>query len=309
MAYTAIQGNNILVDLTQVAISTGWSISGDIATHESCNAGPIELTGYTLVQGETYEVSYGILSISGGFLQIHLGSTLGVARTATGYFTETITATGVNPVLYFFSNANCSVQAFNIRKSTVDISPTQQHTIIYSPVSKKWTSFYTMAPDYGFSMYIRTMLFYNGLPYSQLNGSNNRNNLFGTQYNSVFKIVENEATATVKQYQSLSIQSNQLLVTTTDGIETSLGQISELGAMDFLKDVLDDTVIQVSVYSKEGVYSACFLKDKNEDLINGSPLKGNYAIIELTTTNAKSNEPLKLYTVVIVTNQSKIGAR
>lgn len=309
MSFTALQDTPILVDLTDVAESTGWSIAGEIATHEQCNAGSIQLTGYNVIAGRQYQVSYRVVNITGGYVQLFIGSTQGVQRTTPGDYIETLTCVGINPILRFYSNASCSLQAFNIRDTIVDTSNEQQHTVVYSPIIRKWPSFYTMAPDYGFSMYIRTLVFRNGILYSQQNGGDDRNNLFGTQYNSLLRFVENEAPATIKQYQSLSIQSNQLTVTTTDGITTSLGQVSELGPMDFLKDILDDSVVQVSVYSKEGVYSACFLKDKNEDLINGSPLKGNYATIELTTMDNKSDKPLKLFTVVIVTNQSKIGAR
>jgi hypothetical protein len=302
MSYTAVENTPIIVNLPQVAINTGWTIVGDTAVHESCNSGEIQLTGYTPISGHTYELSYKVKSISGGNVQLRIGTTSGAVRTTTGNYTETLLASGTNPIISFYSNANCEIQAFNIRDTAIDVNPFQKHTIVYSPVINKWTSYYTMAPDIGFSMYIRTLVCQYGVWYSQLNGSANRNTLFGTNYDSIFKFVENKNTTVVNSYQSLSIQSNQLMITTDDGVETSLGQLSALIDTDFEQQILTDGNLQVDIYDRYGVYMASFVNDSNDE-----DLKGSYLIVQLQSTD--SQNPMQVYTVEIESAIQKIGAR
>ncbi len=302
MSFTATQDTPILVDLTAVAQTTGWSIVGDSAVHQSCNSGNIELVGYTIQEGKTYSVSYRVISISGGSVRMFMGTTGGVSRTTAGDYSETILATGTDPILYFYSDANCEIKAFNIQEVGTDVSPTQKYTVVYSPVINKWTSFYTMAPDFGFSMFIRTLVFQYGVMYSQQNGSVNRNNLFGTVYDSLFQFVENKNTAMVQTYQALSIQANQLIITTNDGIESSLGQLSTLIDTDFIQQSLSDGNINVDIYDRYGVYMASFVGDQF-----GDELKGNYLIVQLQSTD--SENPMQIFTVDIKTAVQKIGAR
>lgn len=303
MSFTAVEDTPIEVDLVALARSTGWSVANDIATHESCNNGSIKLTGYTIVEGKTYSISYKVLSISGGYVQLFMGDNGGAQRTTAASYTETLLATGDNPILSFYSNANCELQAFNIQEVVEDVGNTQQHTVVYSPVIRKWTSFYTMAPDFGLSMFIRTLVFKYGILYSQQNGSDDRNNLFGTLYDSLFQFVENKNTAIVQTYESLSIQGNQLLITTNDGVETSLGQLSTLIDSDFIQQSLTDGDIQVDIYDRYGVYMASFVGDNN----SGDELKGNYLIVQLQSTD--SGNPMQFYTVNVRSSIQRVGAR
>lgn len=304
---TAVENQPITVNLIDEAKTTGWSINGIIASHTSCNSGAIKLTGYTIVAGHQYQISYQVITISGGSVQMFVGDTAGVSRTTTGSYVETLTATGLNPILYFFSNANCSIRAFNIRDTFTDTSNTQKTTVVYSPAINKWTSFYTMAPDIGFSMYIRTLVFQYGIMYSQANGSNDRNNLFGTQYDSLFTYIDNKNAGIIKSYQALAIQSNQLIITTDDGIQTSLGQVSTLIDTDFLQQSLVDGNVQVDVYDRYGVYMASFLNDENDDVVDGNGLKGNYIIIRLKST--ESDKPMQIFSVDVKSSHMKIGNR
>lgn len=306
--YTAVQGTPIVVDLIQAAKNNGWSIDGTTASHEICNSGKVTLLTYPLIAGHVYQVSYAVLSISGGLVRMDAGTATGIARTTVGFYTETITVTGTSPVITFYSNANCQVQAFNISDTITSTAKKQRNTIVYSAKSQKWTDFRTLSPDMGFSLFINTYTLNKGRLYNHDNSSNNsRNNFYGVQYDSIIKFVENKNPAIVKSFESLSMQVNELMITTTDGITTSLGQVSELIAVDFLKDTLADGVTSIDVYSKEGVYSAQFLRNKLDDLILGEPLKGNWQTIELTTVDGSL--VLKLFTVAVVSSISKIGAR
>ena len=95
------------------------------------------------------------------------------------------------------------------------------------------------------------------------------------------------------------------MITTDDGVKTSLGQISDLVEANFLKDVLDDGVSQVDIYSVEGVFSSSFRRAL-PDVINGSELKGSYIVVELINVE---NDLLRLENVAVTSVPSKIGAR
>lgn len=305
MSYTAVQDTPIIVDLVAQARTTGWSINGTTAIHESCNSGNIRVNGYSITAGHTYTFTYQVLSISGGIVRPSLGGVNGVSVNSTGLKSDTITAT-TNGGFYFYSDANCEIEAFTISDVTESTDPLPTNTIAYSAKLQKWTSFYTFIPDCGTAIFNRCLVFDDGDMYIQLNATDNRSNFFGTQYDSVITFVENNTPTLPKSYLSLSIQANELMVTGEDGITTSLGQVSELAAVDFNKSFMSFGSTSYNANTLEGIYSAGFLRDKNTDLLNGDPLKGTYLIMTLMST---SNVPLVLYTVNIVSKHSAIGAR
>lgn len=305
---TAIEDQPIIISLTDLAPTTGWSVRGDIAFHESCNSGNIYILNYPLVTGQTYTYSWQVITCTSGFVQANLGTAQGAAKTApTAVITETVTATGTNPQFFFFSNGNCSIENFTITQVGFTTSLTQQNTISYSEKTHKWVSFYTYIPDNAFSLFINTYSFFNGDLYIHESGSLSRNNFYGVDYQSILQFVDNVQPLVPKSYLSLSIQCNELMVTGDNGITTSLGQVSELAAQDFIKDYLTDGTSSYNVNTIEGIYSAGLLRDKNTGTIeNGDQLKGNYIIITLISTN---NSALLLYTINIVARHSPIGSR
>lgn len=299
---TGIENNPIIANLLTQANDTGWTINGSIASHQSCNSGYITLLSYAIVAGHSCTVTYTILSISSGYVQAFIGGTGGAHHTSADIIEETIVA-GADGLIKLFSNGNCTVQLLNVRDGSINDGV----TIVYAAKNRKWSDNRTMYPTFGFSLYERSILEYFGNLYAQQNGSTDRNNFFGEQFQSSIKFVEAKEPALLKTYNSLAIQSNQLMVTTTDGITTSLGQISELSTADFIKSHLNDGVSNVQVSSQEGIFSASFLSDKRFDLLGSDSLKGNFIMIELTTTTG--NVVLELYTVAVNTSRSYIGSR
>jgi len=305
MPFSTNKNTPLTIDLVQLAKTTGWTVNDSIAIHESCNAGFIRTTGFNTIVGEEYEITYNVISISNGYVVVNLGSTTGTNRTTTGFYTETITSSG-DGILSFFSDADCQIELVAIQSTQVNIATKKQNTLSFNNRIGKWSSFYSYIPDNGFSMFTDLFTFKRGQLYIHKSQSNDRNNFHGTEYQSILKFVSNKEPIQPKTFQSLNYQSNQLLITTTDGITTSLGQVSELIEVDFLKTTLIEGVTSVEVYDSEGIYSAGFWRDKNIDLINGDVLKGNYITIELTTID---NQVLKLFTVDVHSNNSPIGAR
>jgi len=301
--FTTLQNTPITIDLKVQGNSTGWTIGGSNAIHEVCNAGSISLINYPITAGLTYQVSYRVNSINSGNVQLSLGGISSLARTTVNNYTDTITAINSN-TLAFYSNANADISLVNVRITTNIFNNKTTETIVWSEKNNKWSDFRGYNPDEGFSLFANMFTYKNGTlhAHSALNG---RNNFYGQQYKSVFKFVGNAGKTQPKTFESISYEANDLMITTTDGIETSLGKISELIDQDFLKDTLDDGVTQIDIYDSEGIYSAGFMKAK-PDLINGMPLKGTWITIELVQVNVGI---LKLSNVYIHSERSAIGSR
>lgn len=276
--YTGIENNNILIDLTQAALSTGWTTDGNIASHDSCNPGSIFLKNYTLIIGQTYTYSYQIDSVTSGFVQANIGT----AQTVAGFVTETVVANSTQ--LSIFANGSCQIENFVIEVNTDVVSEYSQHTIAYSERIEKWTSFYTYDPDSAFSIFTKTYAFKNGDTYVQEANTSLRCNFFGTQYLSTIYFSSNEQPSFPKTYQSVNYQANQLLITPPSGIVSANGQVSELIPVDFLQMELADNISpSVFTYSVEGIYKANFMR-AFPDLVNGDIIQGNYLTMGLQTT-------------------------
>jgi hypothetical protein len=301
--YIGIENNPIVVNLLTQANDTGWNLPGDgTAVHVTCNSGYANLLNYPVFAGHIYSITYTILSISSGNVQAFVGGQGGGVYTSPDIIVETITASA-DGIIRLFSNANCTVQLFNVKDVTLDDAV----TVIYSALNKNWSDSRTLYPDFGLSIYERTILSQNGNIYFQQNGSDDRNNFFGTAYQSSIKFVDAKNPDIINGFESLNYQANMLLVTTPDGVTTSLGQVSTLIDTDFIKEKLQSAGLEVINYQKDNVYSASFLPDSNEDTVNGSGLRGNYCIVELITVDGST--PLKLFSVEVKTAHIPIGAR
>lgn len=306
MSFTTLQNTPLEIDLVEQGKTTGWEVNGTTATHELCNTGDMYQINYPMTLGSTYTFTYQVNSISGGYLKAYVGDTEGATVTTTGFKEETLQATGTDLRLRFYATAALSMQIFNIKEVLVDTGLKKTNVTAWSEKNNKWSDFRTSNPDCAFSMFINLYSFKQGVSYVHKPNSGSRNNFYDTQYQTIINIPFNQKPAEIKTYQGISIQNNLLMITTTDGIETSLGQISDLAVLDFLKYTLDDGVDTLNVYSKEGVYSTSFLRDKNEDLFNGAPLKGSYITVELITAE---NGVLKLESVAVHSERSAIGVR
>lgn len=302
MSYTALINTPIAVNLLLAANYTGWTQDGAIATHVTCQAGFTTLASYPVVAGHIYKVSYAVLSVSSGYVQVQVGGTAGASRTTADLYVETLTA-GANGFVKFYSNANCQVSGFNI----IDTTDLVGTTFVFSAKSGKWSDWRTYYPDFAQSLYKNFYSFKDGAMYNHLNGSSSTNTFYGVHYPSIIRYVDNRPSEISRSFLSLSIQSNELMITGDDGITTSLGQVSELSAQDFVKDYLSDGTSSINVTTIEGIYSANILRDKNTGTVeNGDLLKGSYLILTLIST---TDEPLLLYSVNIISKRSPIGSR
>jgi len=306
MSFTTLQNTPIEIDLVEQGKSTGWTVNGTNAIHEQCNAGSMYLLNYPLTVARTYTFTYRVNSISGGSLRVYAGDTAGALVTTTGDKEETLTASGTDLRLRFYSTADLNIDIFNIREVSSDTSLKKTNVIAWNETNNKWSDFRTSNPDCAFSLFTKLFSSKQGVQYVHDPQSGNRNEFYGTQYKSIIKVPFNGQPTQTKTFQSVALQNNQLMITTTDGIVTSLGQVSELYEWNFEKARLIEGATEVVIYENEGVYSASFLRNKTEDIHNGSVLKGNYLTVELETVNTGV---LELFTVAVHSEPSRIGVR
>jgi len=301
--FQALQNSPISVNLLAQAKTTGWSILTPNAVHELCNAGNIILTSYPVTAGISYSISYIINSISGGNCQVQSPGSNGGAYTTPGLKVDTINPTS-NGFVSIYSNASANITAFTIQP----ISNTPGTTIVYSAINQKWSDFRTYYPSFGWSLFTRTIVGYQGNLYQFENGnSSSTNNFFGTAFQSLIQFVEAKNSGIIKDFEAISYQANMLLVTPMEGVQSSNGQVTTLIDTDFIKQKLASPGESLILYNVDNVYSASFLGDENEDIVNGTGMRGNYLIVGLQTVDGST--PLILFSINVRVKTVFIGAR
>lgn len=295
MATTVIQNIPLQINLLDFINDNGWTFSDSQLVHESCNIGTI-YNKTIFEQNTPYTINIKILSISGGYLQLDFGS-FSQQYTTAGLKEISVTSTTPNPRIILTSDANVIVQVISVKDEREVDNTESRDNIVYSFDAQKWTRYDNYYPDFGMSMFTNLYSFKDGQMYSHTDKVN-KVNFYGDQFES--RIRFQEVQPKVVTYQGVKIECNKLLITTEDGIETSLGQVSDLIEQDFEMFNLNDGVTQISVYDYEGNYRANFLRAK-PDLNFGDRLKGRYITIELTT---KDDRDFNLYKVVVQYNIS-----
>lgn len=307
MSFTVLENTPTVIDLAAFARTTGWEIVGTEAVHEACNDGFIAVvsTLFTVVTGESYSVAYEVKNYVSGNIRLSIGTNQGVLRTANGLYVETVVAGGVNPTIKFFATGSLRLRTIDVKSNFVNTATKKRNTFSFSETSGKWTSFLSFTSDFGVSIFKDLFTFKGGRMYRHDPSLSPRNNIYGVQYKTIINMPFNLNKAQPKTYASLSYESNSLLVTTTDGVVTSLGQVSGLISKDFLRETLDDGISQVDVYSDEGMFLATFVAEGSNQ-VDGSVLKGTWITVELITAN---DGMLIIKNVMVNSDPSKIGGR
>src|SRR5690606_5222330 len=138
-------------------------------------------------------------------------------------------------------------------------------------------------PESGFSMFTSMFTLKNGKLWKHVIDGATPNNFYGVQYHSLVKFPV--SSVGVKTYQSIAIHSNKVIGTTENGIETQLGNVTDLITYDF--------------ESREGIHYA----NKLRDAIMDDKLKGRYIVIELTDEES-ADTYLQIFKVVLKSNVS-----
>lgn len=284
--YTITENQPLTINFNELLNDRSWELNGNTATHYPCNVNsPLRIKSYTILPNTNYKVSFRILEMSETpLLNVGFTSTLFTYNTAQDV-TITVSTTLANQKLTFWGSGYIVIQLINIQKQGVGTSSDSEDTITWGETPNRWVSFRSYRPEKGFSMFTDLFTYRDGKLYTHKDGEV-RNNFYGEQFQSMAKFPT--GSNTVKNFQSIAIHSNNIMATTTDGITTSLGQVSDLIETDFT--------------TREGIHYANFLRDKLTDLINGDRIKGRYIVLEIITLNGAKK--LQLFKVVVKSTQS-----
>lgn len=280
MTYCAVDTEGVDIDLYKQYYDSGWTVSGDIAIHSSCNPGNIGRTNIPIQIGKQYKIVYDVISISNGSVNPFIGIVNGDSTAETGEQTVTITTTvGIN--LGFFSDADCEIQLLSV----TELSSGNGTTIAYNEKTKSFSSFYSYIPEKMVTILSDFLSFKGGKMYLHNVADSDYNTFYDVQTSSEIVAVVNNAPKVIKTFLGIFLDSNsewELKETDQgDGIVTSNGQVSEIISQDYR---IEDLGSGVFITKKEGVYYADFYRDINSPggLIEGDVLNGNWLKIKLT---------------------------
>ncbi len=294
-AYTITKGGSIEIDLSEDSRDNGWTISGGVATHSSCNNGEIILNNANYVVGVPNTFRYVVSGYSSGSVQLRVGSSLGTSVTANGEHTDTLTPL-LGDKIRFYSDGNLSVEILDVYTETEDETGT---TLYFVEEGNKWAMYSSMRPEFMLKFISGLFTFKNGGLWEN-NTNPVRNNFFGEQYTSQITFYCNAEPQKVKNFYSMRQKSNKpwsvidLEIPARQG--KSNGQKSRLKKGNF-------RVLQ-------GDYFGDFLRDMNdvrfnnelEALLNGAELQGN--IMKVTIENADTDE-LRTFSIDLLYNPSE----
>lgn len=271
-----VENNSVNIDIRPYLITRGWTIMRtDRAKHQAPYKGSLDFN-IQLEEGEEYEISYTLSNMGSGEVIVTVGGVELDPDESSGYYQKTVIPEGNNISVY--SDTDVEISLFSIKKRmTEEIDLSRKDTIAYSQPRSGWVSFRSYVPDSAVSMYTDLITFKNGELWLHTKEAI-PNNFYGVQYYSKVKFPV--SSVGVKTYNSIAVHSNKVIGTTENGIETELGDISDLITFDFT--------------TREGVHYANILRDE----LTNNLLKGRYIVVELTDEETKGTK-LEIFKVIV----------
>lgn len=287
-SYSAIKGQTLSINLLDDLRDNGWVISGGKAIHSGCNAGLIELRNPNYTVGVPNIIKYEVSGYSSGGVNIRVGSTNGVTRTANDVYEEVITP-ALNDKVYFYSDGNLTVDYLSI--APLGEGESNGIAVGFDEKNNKWISYYSYEPEMMVKFIDNFFTFKEGKLWKH-NVNEVRNNFYGVQYTSKIKYYVNVNPTEVKEFFSMRQKSNKVWSVTDAYIEPyegkSSGQRTRIKKGNF-------KVLQ-------GDFFAPFLRNQLdprfnselEALMKGGSMQGSY--IEINLENEDTVE-VRLFSV------------
>lgn len=279
-----VEKNSVNIDIRPYLITRGWTVlRTDRAKHQSPYRGTLEFN-IQLDKGEEYEISYTLSNMGAGQVIVTVGGVELEPDETSGYYQKIVVPEGNNIEVY--SDTDVEISLFSIKKKiTEEVDLDRKDTIAYSQPRTGWVSFRSYVPDSAVSMYTDLLTFKNGELWLHTKEAV-PNNFYGVQYQSKIKFPV--SSVGVKTYNSIAVHSNKVIGTTENGIETELGDVSDLVTFDFT--------------TREGVHYANILRDE----LTNNLLKGRYIVVELTDEETKGTK-LEIFKVVVKSTMSTLN--
>lgn len=287
------------------ARDSGWTISGNFATHSSCNAGSIiSITSLGIEVGKSYVVTYEVTGYVSGSVKVMLGTTSGISRTANGVYTETIECAG-NPNISFYSDGSLTINkdlSFYEFVETVDNSVTMA---FYDGQGndKKWVTHYSYQPDLMIRFINSFFSVKNGALWMH-NVNEVRNNFYGVQYNSQIQFYDNINPTMHKIFYSIRVEANTRWFCPNNGDLSILPVVGRQSGMS-------SRLRRNNFKNYQGSFFADFMRnyldsrfiDPEKALYQGEPLRGRF--MELNMTNDDTTEAI-LFEIDVKSSPSAI---
>lgn len=227
--------------------SGGWVLGSSTISHNNSLGSLAYKTIPSLVFGNTYRVTYTISSYTDCNVRVYLGDTAGIVRTSAGTFVETMTLTGVNKRISFYSSGHASINSYLIEQLVVttndhllDIDTMQNNswTLSFNPILNQWISFHSYLPNNYLLHPVKTLVKGNDSQLKLNNSGNYGEYLDNTIKPFILETICNEFKENTKVFDSITVimdttDSNDVFSNSffSDGIVYTENQCS--GVIDF----------------------------------------------------------------------------
>lgn len=202
--FQIFEGSTGIVDPNTASLTTGWTVDGVFASHDSCNPGTMHsLNNFGLQVGRQYVFTYILDQWVVGGVYIIAGTVNGTNRSANGTYTETLTMTG-NNILGFYSNGTLRIS--KLKFYDLLLGPKSGRTLTFNEKENKWVQEYEWQPEIMVKFLDELFTFKNGTLW--LHNSNPvRGNFFGVQYSAKIQFIPNEDYRTNKLWYNMRLNS------------------------------------------------------------------------------------------------------
>lgn len=122
---------------------SGWTISNGVAIASSATNGASIYQNAGLVIGKTYEITYQVKNYTSGSVVARCGNTFGTARSANGFFTETITCTATSNIVIRSNAAGTTLSIDNVSVREMPVLKWAPHNLCLrsEDLSTGWATF------------------------------------------------------------------------------------------------------------------------------------------------------------------------
>ena len=292
MGYVTLKNTPIQIDLSQLAVNNGWTISNGTAYHDSCFAGYIKLKNIPVVPLQQYILEYEVTEYTTGSVNSIVGGVNGQVKSSLGEVTDIITVPDDpdNLLVQFYSNGTLGIKYMKIYP--VLLNPNNGKILGFNVQENKWTTYYSGERENMLKFVNDFFAFQNGRLW-KMNTNILRNHFFGTQYTSKLTVIVNASATEIKNYFSIRMKTNkpwsvpEITIPPSEGKSDGMSsQIKEgnfqiLNNGDFFADILRDQT------------DPRFLT-QIDALFNGALLQGSYAIF---TFECKATSEVKLLSI------------
>ena len=293
--------STVPIPLASTYNDTGWSVSGGVATHVSCNAGYVLNPGIVFIPGGYYQVKYTVSGWIGGTIQASIGTNAGTINSGNGIFIDNLVAGGNLPQLAFYSQGDLSVSLVSV---VIPNYVSNFNTLGFNETNNRWTSFYSFDPEFmsDFNQFLFT--FKGGSLYIHESSSVPSNNFYGNQFSSQVTagVTGEDKGSDNKLFFTLKVDCDGIWYAPTIAVPADdmyvIGQQSALlsGQMkikegnywaDFLRDMLDPSFSSQlqAIFSGRPMRGQVMLLTLQSDAITQTRLRGAYVYFTISERN------------------------